>query len=98
MKMYRQGEVLLQQVKNLPQNAKKKDNVLARGEATGHRHMMRGQAQVFATEDAQYVQVEGESQLIHEEHKPITVEEGIYKVVIQREYDLLRDEVRKVMD
>jgi predicted O-methyltransferase YrrM len=97
----RQGEVLLTRIAKsaLPQGLKVKDNVLAYGEVTGHHHRLDNQAQVLTDGNVQYVVVDSaESVLQHEEHKPVTVPQGAYKVTIQREYDILRDEVRSVQD
>jgi hypothetical protein len=96
----RQGEVLLTRIKALPGNLKAKDNVLAHGEVTGHTHRLDHNSQVFTDGKQQYVvvnAVEG-SVLQHEEHKALTVPAGVYSVTIQREYDIVRDEVRAVRD
>lgn len=101
MKIFRQGDVLLRQVKELPKTAKRKaDKVLAYGEATGHKHQ-------FTNEFADlYIDVGGKqyaflvetAMLEHEEHANIEVPEGTYEVVIQREFDLAQKRVRPVLD
>ena len=101
MKIFRQGDVLLRQVKELPKTAKRKgDKVLAYGEATGHKHQ-------FTSEFAElYVDVGGKQYaflieravLEHEEHANIEVPEGTYEVVIQREFDPMQNWVRPVLD
>jgi hypothetical protein len=99
--IFRQGEVLLTRIakKKLPNGLKPKDNVLAYGEATGHHHRLDRQAQVLTDGHIQFVVVDAASSILeHEEHKPVTLPQGIYQVTIQREYDIVRDEVRKVMD
>ena len=100
--IFRQGEVLLTRIAKaaLPVNLKVKDNILAYGEVTGHHHRLDRNAQVLIEDGTQFVvvdAVEG-SVLQHEEHKPITLPKGAFKVTIQREYDIVRDETRKVMD
>lgn len=98
----RQGEVFLLKIDKLPDNLTLKDNILARGEATGHTHRIVGNAKTFTDNKQQYLQVMAECELQHEEHQTITVPQGIYKVSIQREYDVLRDvlrdEARQVTD
>jgi hypothetical protein len=95
-KMYRQGDVLLVEVDAPPNGLKEKDNVLARGEATGHSHRIEG-AKVYVTKDGmQVVQVERAARLVHEEHGEIAVGPGLYKVVVQREYTPQR--ARQVRD
>lgn len=96
--MLRQGEVLLQKIKVLPPGLVAKDKVLAHGEATGHSHRLVGQCQVLTDGKTQFVITEAESILQHEEHKTVTVPPGLFKVTIQREYDIVRDEVRAVSD
>jgi len=84
--MYRQGDLLIVQVKAIPSTATKTDDpVLVRGEATGHSHRVQGQIQVFR--DADKIYLRGAGQLVHEEHAPISLEEDVYQVVRQREYN-----------
>jgi len=95
----RQGDVLLISIDKLPSKVVEKDKTLAYGEVTGHSHRFENSA-VCVFKDAserQFVQVEQESTLIHEEHAHAQVPVGIYEVRIQREVDLL-GEVRTVLD
>ncbi len=96
--MYRQGDVLLVKVDELPSGLRKKDNILAYGEATGHMHQFKSPSvAVYDGGDVQYAVLESEAILEHQEHDNLTIEKGIYEVRIQREVDLLQ-EVRQVMD
>jgi hypothetical protein len=96
MKMLRQGDVLLKPIEKIPTEAKETtDNVLARGEATGHSHRIEG-ARVFRNGDQLLLQVEQEAQLVHEEHGLIQVPRGDYEVVRQREYNPVME--RQVTD
>ena len=95
----RQGDVMLVKIAELPKNVTEKDKTLAYGEVTGHSHRFENET-VTVFKDAneqQYVQVEQESTLIHEEHAHAQVPKGIYEVRLQREVDLL-GEVRQVAD
>jgi hypothetical protein len=89
--IYRQGDVLLVGLEKLPDKAVQKSNddriVLAWGEVTGHAHAVSSQfAQLYvANEERFLVALEG-AQLTHEEHSPIALVPGVYKVVQQREY------------
>ena len=95
MKTIRQGDVLLMKIDKLPETSVEKDNVLARGEATGHSHkIMNGK--VLQLNSQQYVVVEKEAILEHEEHDNIEIPQGIYEVRIQREYNPIEN--RQVMD
>ena len=90
---FRQGDVLLRQIKTIPQEAKasdKKDRiVLAYGEVTGHAHAIHDleSVDVFVKEDGtMYLDVKAETPLQHEEHAAIMLPPGRYERVLQREY------------
>jgi len=93
---YRQGDVVLIPVKQLPKGLTKKDNVLAYGEVTGHKHLMT-KGDVFTNGQRQYVVLEQPTELVHEEHSPQTIQKGVYQVNIKNELDLL-GQVRAVSD
>ena len=99
-KFYRHGDVFLKRIASLP-NGLKKDtsNVLAYGEITGHKHQLSKSGQVLINPQGQkFVKIEQEATLTHEEHKQIVLEAGTYEVVIEREYEPFKKEIRKVMD
>lgn len=86
----RQGDVFLSAVDAIPAEAQKqKGGTLAYGEVTGHSHVIDDleQAEVLVTPEGEmYVRVHGERvALLHQEHGPIEVPKGDYRVVIQRE-------------
>ena len=86
--MYRQGDVLLKQVTELPEGTRNiNTTTIALGEATGHHHTFRnGQVQVLEANAILFAVVAEPSQLTHQEHDTITVPPGTYEVVRQREY------------
>lgn len=103
MKMYRQGDVLVMEVVGLPNGAAETPSdeaerlVLAHGEVTGHAHAidinfvtqyLRGDEVYIATSDG--------AVLRHEEHSPIPLPKGFYRVIRQREYT--PDFLRRVCD
>jgi hypothetical protein len=93
----RHGDVNLIKIKTLPSGLKQKDNILAYGEITGHRHVINGECKVMVDTDGnQYVDCE-EATLSHEEHKQLQITKGFYRVVPAREIDLV-GAVRQVMD
>jgi hypothetical protein len=97
MKLLRQGDVLLKPISALPMGLKKKNNILAEGESTGHLHKIGKTAQVYIDSmGRQYVETEG-TELTHEEHDLISVPNGIYEVIIQREFTPLQG-IKAVMD
>lgn len=96
----RQGDVVLVKIDKAPGGLVEKDKILARGETTGHTHRFESeQATVLLdrNNNTQYVALAGDCELIHEEHKNVLVPRGVYKVVPQREYDILEG-ARMVMD
>lgn len=96
MKTYRQGDVLIRQIKSLPKNAKDvtpKDRiVLAYGEVTGHAHAIApDEAREFSLADAagvvrRFLNVVRSAVVRHEEHAAIPLPPGVYEIVQQREY------------
>lgn len=96
MKTYRQGDVMIRQIKSIPRTAKditsNKRIVLAYGEVTGHAHAIaQGEALEFTMEDAakavrRFLQVVGLATVRHEEHAPIELPPGCYEIIQQREY------------
>lgn len=108
MKIFRQGDVLLRQVSEIPIDAvvaEKKDQlgnkriVLAYGEVTGHAHAIHDleNTDVFVKGDGtMYLQVKDPVDLKHEEHATITLPAGNYERVLQREYS--PESIRQVLD
>jgi hypothetical protein len=92
--MARQGDVLLVEVDDeLPRGCVIADFgggdvILARGEATGHAHRMASHAAALyrAPDGACYLRADESTALVHEEHDPIPVPPGTYRVIRQREY------------
>jgi hypothetical protein len=87
MKMFRQGDILFKKVPVLPdKRVEKADRVIAEGEVTGHRHMVRG-GKLFDANGQLFVESFGEdiTAIVHDEHAEIKLPDGFYKVVRQRE-------------
>ncbi len=90
--MVRQGDVLLVPADEIPESAKPvaRDHgrvVLAYGEVTGHAHAIAAPgATLLADGDDRYLRLRDAATLVHEEHGPIAIAPGAYRVVIQREY------------
>lgn len=89
---FRQGDVLLVEVDDIPEEATAEPRtgriVLAWGEATGHAHAIHDRdARTFTHDGERFLLTKSKAQLIHEEHGPIDVPEGTWRVVIQREYE-----------
>lgn len=91
--MYRQGDVLIEEVEQLPEDIKPvaRENgmvVLAHGEATGHHHSFSaGSAALLETPTGErFLTLRRRATLKHQEHDPIALPPGDYRVRRQREY------------
>jgi hypothetical protein len=98
---FRQGDVLIEEITMLPQGLRKLDHcILAEGEATGHMHIVRDvdAAAMFENGDGteKFLEVFRNTLVVHEEHGPVFLAPGKYRVKQQREYH--PDRIRKVQD
>ncbi len=103
MKSYRQGDVLLVEVKNIPAGG---DDITPEnriifmwGEVTNHCHAInhpKGKAVLLDVQAERYLQVLQEATITHEEHAPIILREGRYQQAFQVEEQ--GEEIRRVED
>lgn len=88
--MWRHGDVLIATSERIPSGARRRPGaVLAYGEITGHSHHFQDSAAIELWEHAGtlFVNVLAETAtVVHEEHRPITIPRGLYRVWMQREY------------
>jgi len=96
----RQGDVLLKEIREV-KGTKLISNqkVLAEGEVTNHFHVMKGDC-TFYEESTGLVNVEVGSEggvVVHQEHDLLNVPEGLYAVIIQREFDVIEG-IKQVLD
>jgi len=93
--IYRQGDVLITRIEGVPEGVAtvpREDGklVLAHGEASGHAHVVEGEAQLLAADigdlEERFLHLEEEARLVHDEHESITLPPGDYRVVRQSEY------------
>lgn len=103
MKSYRQGDVLLVQVKDAPSEGKDlregADIVFMHGEVTGHAHRIsapQAKARLIDVNAERYLHALQEVTVTHEEHAPIVLRKGKYKQAFQVEEQ--GEEVRRVAD
>jgi len=87
----RQGDVLIERIDSIPASAKRVKGkiILAHGEATGHHHSIAETDPADWWKEAdgtQYVHARGQSVVTHQEHAPIVLPKGKYKVLRQVEY------------
>lgn len=103
---YRQGDVMIARVAEIPADAKpykpiKGRIILAAGEVTGHHHAVtlvpEIQIEAYEKDGKIYLHVEGgDAVLSHEEHDRIVLPPGNYESYIQREYS--PEAIRNVAD
>lgn len=101
-----QGDVMLLPINTMPTNGTDaKTKILAYGETSGHRHELFGECDVVESDGAMYVNAKGVLMLEHvkgdrtlADHNVIEVPQGLYRVVIQREYDPYERIVNRVQD
>jgi len=97
---FRHGDVLIEAVESLPSTRKKLPHaILAHGEVTGHCHRIQeaADADLYSNPAGLFLHVREESvSVVHEEHAPITLPRGFYRVWRQREYS--PEEIRIVRD
>lgn len=88
--MWRQGDVFIDRVEQFPENLiRLKRLVLAAGDSTGHRHMIKDlkSAELYVGGDGLYLRVTAEEATVaHPEHGPIVLPRGEYRVWKQREF------------
>ncbi|MFI6516115.1 hypothetical protein ACIBF1_11200 [Spirillospora sp. NPDC050679] len=98
--MYRQGDILIVPVPEeaVPQTVRDQPPtprdgrgrmVLALGEATGHAHALTAEGVLLRDPNPlapDHLHLPSGGRLVHEEHAPISLPKGWYRVVRQREY------------
>jgi hypothetical protein len=99
------GDVLLFGEESLPIDfdsmPKVQDHCLAHGEATGHHHkLVSGDFDLreCPKTKVKYLKVVTPTMLKHQEHSPIEINPGIFRIGIQREYDPFAKKIREVAD
>lgn len=100
MAQYRHGDVLVEQVAEMPDVRRKAQHtILAHGELTGHCHRIaeKGAAVLYDTPEGMFLHVTADvATLVHDEHNPISLSNGFYRVWRQREYS--PEEIRIIRD
>ncbi len=95
MKVYRHGDVLIAPIESVPANARLREGlILAQGEITGHAHRVEtdSRAELLEAGPELFLRVLGSpARIVHEEHRPIELPPGSYRVWRQREFDPSED-------
>jgi hypothetical protein len=103
--LFQQGDLLLKQVR-APKGLKKAKRVerengrfiLARGEVTGHAHVVENDVELFEVDGTLYCRAKEAFEVKHEEHKTVKVPPGTFEVQRVKEYDHFAEEARQVRD
>ena len=103
MIQFQQGDVLFLKIEAVPSgtkpvNRKERGFVLAEGEHTGNAHVITDDIELFEKSGVLYLRNEEQVIVKHEEHKPITLEPGIWEIGRVREYDYFLEMERTVKD
>ena len=98
-----QGDVFFSKVRAIPQSVTRvsrseRGYIIAKGEATGHAHVIDDDIELYEKDGVLFVKTENTVEVRHEEHRPVTLDPGIWKVGIVREYDPFLEEIRMVKD
>lgn len=101
LQIYRQGDVLVERITTIPTEAVKQEPkgriILALGEATGHHHSLdMDAADWWKLGEEQFLNVAKAATVTHQEHGPIELSPGRYRVIRQREYS--PEAIRNVAD
>ena len=86
---WRQGDVLFEPVDQIPPEAvTRKGATLFVGERSGHAHRLADQATAELLEAGRslFLKVTATTSIVHDEHRPIVLEPGSYRVWRQQEY------------
>lgn len=91
--------MLIERVQSIPTKAVKQPGrvILAHGEVTGHAHEIdQDQAEAWKVGEELTIKVRKAAPITHQEHAPIPLTPGYYKITRQREYS--PEAIRNVAD
>jgi hypothetical protein len=86
---WRQGDVLFERVNDIPREATPRaGGVLFVGERSGHAHRIEegATADVYELGRSLFLKVALTTSIVHDEHRPIVLEPGSYRVWRQQEF------------
>jgi hypothetical protein len=107
MELFRQGDILFQKIDQYTYEKYEecKDKIVARGEQTGHHHSFSNNAQVLLLKNYNSIEPEilqvmedGGAILTHQEHLPLKIPKGTYKIRREVEYNPFTLQLNKVRD
>jgi len=102
--LIQQGDVLFFRIDEMPNGGtlvqqRNGRHIFAEGEATGHHHSCEADIGTLTRlDDSLFFSCDEEVVVTHQEHGPVTLDPGAYRIEIIREVDPFSDEIRRVMD
>ena len=98
--MVQQGDCILVKVASIPKEAKKIafKGIVLKGEGANTHEIAPDEVEVYDQDGIMYLKVDKETKLIHQEHGTQKLDKGLYKRVIEREFDYYEQEARQVRD
>ena len=97
-KVYRQGDVILEKVDLDPREligyGRKASDKLEIASESGHRHVLDAEVYEYGLE--RLILVKKPSMLVHDQHPPILIEPGIYRLRFVRDYIVERVTRRRI--
>lgn len=97
--LWRHGDVLIASCPAIPEGARLRGgSVLFYGEATGHAHRLEDptKVEIWVDRGELFLHVLEATRILHEEHQPIPLPTGTYRIWQQREYT--PQAIRRVVD
>jgi len=98
-KLYRHGDLLIRQIKKIPESATQlSTSIIAHGE-NGNTHKLHGSHQVYEMPDKQILfEAKQDLSLKHQEHSMLKISKGNYVVVHEREHNPFKNIQEEVID
>lgn len=105
MLFIRQGDILFEKIDEVDSSKQNLDTkTVALGEITGHSHSFNKQSQILLSkkvdEDVptQLVVLDESAQLTHQEHLPINIPQGIYRIRREQSYNPFLKNIQRSAD
>jgi predicted mannosyl-3-phosphoglycerate phosphatase (HAD superfamily) len=94
----RQGDIIFSKINEEVSGRQLNKLTIAKGEFTGHNHVLIAEAGSKIYGDKTKFTVKGKAKLVHPEHNTIHFTSGTYIVSFEREYDYLEKTLKAVQD
>lgn len=106
MKTFRQGDILFIEETNENKEGLElcKDKIVAHGEITGHHHSFSSDSQVLlykksGMENPELMEIQQDNAVLsHQEHLPLVIPKGLYRIKREQEYNPFTKQLNKVKD